>query len=179
MEIRLIGCPDEGDWMEVKRRALVTAGLTPKNAPDAEWKHNILRAAHSPIRYLRYSFFLEGIPYWVAMHIRTHVHACPNGDEFAPYIRTQRDDRQDKYERGKAPQDQPVNFMRDLSAEQLITRAPKRLCRTASPETQGVVKAMCNLAQDVTPEFDGLLVPMCEWLHGCPEMNGGCGYYGK
>lgn len=178
MEIKLIGAPTEKDWLEVKRRALVTSGLNVRNPPTSEWKHDILKACHSPIRYLRYSFYLEGIPYWVAMHLRTHVHDTPNGDEFAPYIRSQRDDRQSMYARGKAPQDQPVNLILDVSGEQIMTLAHKRLCRTASPETQAVVRSMCMLVEDVTPEYKGLLVPMCEWLHHCPEMRGGCGYYG-
>lgn len=179
MEIVLIGAPTDADWMEVKRRALVTAGLSPITPPTSVWKHDILKARHSPIRYLRYSFLFKEIPYWVAMHLRTHVHDCPHGDEFDPYIKSQRDDRQHEYARGKAPQDQPVNMIIDMSAEQLMVMANKRLCHTASPETQEVVRRMCDLALDHTPEFEGLFVPNCIYLRHCPEMKC-CGYiYGK
>lgn len=174
-EITLIGKPTEQDWMEVKRRALVTEGKKPINPPSSEWKHKILKARHSPIRYLRYSFYIKDIPYWVAMHLRTHVHDCPNGDEFAPYIKSQRDDRQHEYARGKAPQDQPVNLILDVSGEQIMTLANKRLCRKASPETRWVVQAMCELVEDETPEYAGLLVPNCKYLKHCPEMQG-CDY---
>lgn len=178
MRINLIGSPGPADWMEVKRRALVTEGLRPVNPPTSEWKHRILKAQHSPIRYLRYSYYLQDIPYWVAMHLRTHVHDTPNGDEFAPYIRSQRDDRQHDYPRGKAPQDQPVNMILDVSAEQLINLAHKRLCNLASVETRNVVQQMCYLAEEITPEFEGLLVPICEFANHCPEMKG-CGRYGS
>lgn len=172
MKVTVIEYPTEKDWLEVKRRALVTAGLDVKNPPDMKWKRRMLRARHSPIRRLRFAFLFEDIPYWVAMHLRTHVHDCPNGDEFSPYIKSQRDDRQNKYERGKAPQDQPVNLIIDMSGEQLMTIASKRLCATASPETQAAVWLMCQQAVIVCPEFEGMLKPPCEWNNGvCYEMN--------
>lgn len=177
MNVKLLKYPTEEDWLEVKRRALVTVGLDVKNPPDTEWKKNILAARHSPIRYLRFSFYLGDIPYWVAMHLRTHVHDCPNGDEFDPYIKSQRDDRQSKYERGKAPQDQPVNMIIDVSGEQLINLANKRLCAQASKETQAVVWQMCQQAVCACPEFESELVPVCERNGGiCYEMFP-CGRY--
>ena len=36
MKIELLEYPTEKDWMEVKRRALVTVGKKPVNAPDNE-----------------------------------------------------------------------------------------------------------------------------------------------
>lgn len=171
MTITLIGSPKEEDWIEVKRRALVTAGKKNViNPPDSEWKHKILEARHSPIRYLRFSFFLEEVPYWVAMHLRTHVHDTPNGDEFLPYVKSQRDDRQHEYPRGKAPQDQPVNMIIDMSAEQLMQFANKRLCSCAASETRYVTSIICRIAQDACPELNGLLVPNCEFNLTCHEM---------
>lgn len=38
MKIELLEYPTEKDWMEVKRRALVTVGKKPVNPPDSEWK---------------------------------------------------------------------------------------------------------------------------------------------
>lgn len=171
MIVKLIEKPSEADWLAVKRRALVTVGKEAKTPPTEEWKHRILEARHSPIRRLHFAFYFEGIPYWVAMHLRTHVHDCPNGDEFTPYVKSQRDDRQNEYPRGKAPQDQPVNLIIDMSAEQLMTLANKRLCMTSAPETRKTVKAMCALVEVEFPEFKGLLVPMCQYHGGvCHEM---------
>ncbi len=172
MKVEMLEWPTDQDWLEVKRRALVTAGLSIKNPPSMQWKRDILKARHSPIRRLRFSFYLEGIPYWVAMHLRTHVHDCPNGDEFDPYVKSQRDDRQSEYERGKAPQDQPVNMIIDMSGEQLMTLSNKRLCLKAADETRLVVKAMCCLTVDKCPEFADYLVPMCVYHGGvCHEMQ--------
>lgn len=67
MKIELIQYPLDFDWMEVKRRALVTIGKSPVNSPSSEWKHSILMARHSPIRYLVYSFYME-VPSWVSVH---------------------------------------------------------------------------------------------------------------
>ena len=88
MTITLINPPTEKDWMEVKRRALKTVGLTPKSAPTRFWKHAILEARHSPIRYLRWSFQIENIPYWVACELRTHVHDMPYVADMGVYIRS-------------------------------------------------------------------------------------------
>lgn len=110
--VKLLEYPTEKDWLEVKRRALVTAGLTPKNAPDVAWKHAILEARHSPIRYLRFSFYIE-CPYWVSVHLCRHVHA-------QPYVRSQRNDRQSDYDRNAARQDEPVSMILDVNAEEQL-----------------------------------------------------------
>jgi thymidylate synthase ThyX len=136
--------------------------------PDSEWRKDILRARHSPIRYLRFSFMLENIPSWVSVHLVRHVHA-------QPYVKSQRNDRQSEYDRTKAPQDAPVNMIWDINAEELLVIANKRLCRLASPETRAVVLEMCRRVVSECPEFDGLLVPMCIYNGGvCHEMKG-CG----
>lgn len=163
--ILLSSYPTERDWVECKRRALVTVGLKAKTPPTDEWKHSILEARHSPIRCLRFSFELVGIPYWVSVHLCRHVHA-------QPYVRSQRNDRQDEYDRNKAPQDAPVDMILDVNAEELMVIANKRLCNQASQETCAVVQEMCDLVEERCPEFKGLLVPMCEYCGGvCHEMN--------
>ena len=161
--VELIGHPTGADWLECKRRALVTIGKQPVNLPDSDWKHRILEARHSPIRYLRYSFYIE-CPSWVSVHLCRHTHA-------QPYVKSQRNDRQCDYDRNKAPQDTPVSMIFDANAEELMTIANKRLCQQASPETRQLVSNMCALAEAATPELRGLLVPMCEYHGGvCHEM---------
>ena len=83
MKVSVIEYPTEADWLAVKQRALVTAGLKVKTPPDREWKEAILKARHGPIRRLRFSFLLEDIPSWVSVHLVRHVHA-------QPYVRSQR-----------------------------------------------------------------------------------------
>lgn len=165
MKVTMIEYPSEKDWLAVKERALVTIGLKAKNAPDDKWKREILEARHSPIRRLRFSFLIEDLPSWVSVHLCRHKHA-------QPYVKSQRNDRQDKYDRNKAPQDAPVNMIWDMNAEELLTIANKRLCAQASKETQAVVWEMCQQVICFCPEFEGFLVPMCEYHNGkCHEMK--------
>lgn len=168
--VQLIESPKAEDWLEVKRRALLTVGLRPVRVPSFEWRSDILRARHSPIRRLHFSFLLQGIPSWVATHLARHVHA-------QPYIRSQRNDRQNEYDRNKAPQDAPVNMIWDMTAEELMVVANKRLCSKAAAETRAVVTACCMEAAMACPEIAPYLVPMCEHNGGrCDELES-CGRY--
>lgn len=161
MKVELLEMPTERDWIEVKRRALVTVGKKPVTAPTEEWKHDILRARHSPIRRLFFSFYIE-CPYWVSVHLCRHIHA-------QPFVKSQRNDRQSDYDRNSAPQNEMVTMIWDMNAEELMTVANKRLCKQASAETQAVVKDICDKVIEVCPEFEGLLVPMCKYGR-CNEM---------
>lgn len=153
MKVELLKNPTEQDWMECKRRALVTIGKNPGNKPTWEWKEKILYARHSPIRYLQFSFYIE-CPYWVSVHLCRHVHA-------QPYIKSQRNDRQKKYDRNSAPQNAPVQMIWDMNAEELMTIANKRLCNQTASETRTIVKMMCDSVIKLNPEFEGVLVPAC------------------
>lgn len=163
MRVELNEFPTEADWLEVKKRALVTIGKEVKTAPTMEWKQKILEARHSPIRRLFFSFYIE-CPYWVSVHLCRHIHA-------QPFVRSQRNDRQGDYDREKAPQDQTVCMIWDMNAEELMAIANKRLCTMASKKTRELVQKMCDLVIGELPEFDGLLGPMCEYHGGvCHEM---------
>lgn len=168
MKITLLDYPIEDDWIEVKRRALITMygkGLGEIKPPTLEWKKKILEARHSPIRYLRYSFLIEDMPSNTSVHLCRHVHA-------QPYVSSLRNDRQEEMDGDKAPRDTPVNMILDVNAEELMVIANKRLCRKAAPNTRKAVVAMCYAAIAVTPELEGLLVPMCEYQGGvCHEMK--------
>lgn len=161
--------PSDVDWLEVKKRALVTVGKKAVTPPTAEWKHKILEARHSPIRRLNFSFYIE-CPYWVSVHLCRHIHA-------QPYVKSQRNDRQSEYDRNCAPQNAPVCMIWDMNAEELMTIANKRLCRLASEETREVVEKMCEIVMDKFPEFVGLLVPNCHYGK-CHEMYP-CGKRGE
>lgn len=172
MKVTLIKRPTAEDWMEVKRRALVTVGKRPTTAPEAGWRHRILEARHSPIRYLVYSFLIEGIPSNTATHlVRHHVGV-------QPYVSSLRNDRQDRMDGDLAPRNTPVDMILDVNAEALMVLANKRLCMQTAPKTRQVVQMMCRKVQDFEPLiWDGLLVPMCEYHGGtCHEMNP-CGRY--
>lgn len=168
MKVTLFEYPDDRVWLEVKRRALITVGLRPKTTPDAKWRRNILAARHSPIRRLHYGFLIEDVPYWVAGHLVRHGHA-------QPYVGTQRNDRQSKYDRKKAPQDAPVAMIWDMNGEELMTVFNKRLCGLAAAETREVVQMMLEECKLKSPEIVEFAVPMCEYHGGvCHEMES-CG----
>ncbi len=167
MEIELVRYPHQADLMWMKECTVGTMlGKEAKTPPSSDFIRKLLIARHSPIRELTFSYVIRDIPYWVSVHlVRHHV-------GFQPYVASQRNDRQNRYDRTKAPQDSPVTMRITLNAESLLTLANKRLCMKASKETREVVQRMCNLAELVLPELDGLLVPMCEYHNGiCYEIQ--------
>ena len=163
IKVELLEYPTDEDWMKVKKRALVTVGKEPVNQPDMEWKMKILEARHSPIRKLQFCFYIE-CQYWVSVHLCRHVHA-------QPYVRSQRNDRQDLYDRNAARQDEIVSMIWDMNAEELITIANKRLCNQTAKETRMIVRKMCEQVIDKCPEFKYELVPMCVREFICHEMK--------
>lgn len=172
MEVKLLKFPTREDWKECKRRALITVygkGLGDIKDPDSEWKHKILEARHSPIRYLWFSFLITDIPSNTSVHLCRHVHS-------QPYVSSLRNDRQDVMNGDTAPRNTPVNMILDVNAEELMTIANKRLCNLAASSTRRVVDWMCFEAEQVVPELAGLLVPMCVHNGGvCHEMHP-CGF---
>lgn len=172
MKVELLKYPTAEDWLWAKQCALYTVGKDSEVPPTMEWKMRSLNARHSYIRELKFGFRISDVPYWVVMHLVRHHVGCQ------PYVRTQRNDRQTEYDRGKAPQDTPVNMIWTMNAESLMVIANKRLCMTAAPETRNVVRWMCTLVCEKCPEFEDYLVPMCDYHGGvCHEMNscGRCG----
>lgn len=168
-KIELLKYPTESDWMLAKKCTLVTVGKDSEKAPTLEWKKKLLAAGHSPIRTLEFCFRLNDIPYWVATHLVRHVHAIP-------FVKTQRTDRTG-IDRNELPQNAPVSMCWFMNAEELITIAHKRLCAQASLETRIVVRKICDLVLEKCPEFEGLLVPLCEYRNDkCTEMFP-CGKY--
>lgn len=164
MKVEIIKHPNEKDWLLVKKCTLVTVGKETNMPATEKFKRDMLRARHSPIRELKFVFYLTDIPYWVSVHLCRHIHA-------QPYVKTQRNDRQSDYDRNSAPQNAPVKMMWSMNAEELITIANKRLCNLASKETRELVRMICRAVTEVCPEFKEELVPMCARNGGiCYEM---------
>lgn len=163
--VKIIKWPKEEDWLWAKTCCLNTVGKKVVNAPDSEWKHKLLASEHSPIRELWFGFELI-IPYYLSTHYVRH------GTFVNHYVQSQRNDRQDKYDRTKAPQDAPVSHIISLNAQDLMNMSHRRLCNQADNETRTIMKEMCRQAIEKCPELDGLLVPMCEYRGGlCTEFN--------
>ena len=165
MKVTILEFPDRSDWIAVKKRALVTVGLTSCKDPTDQWKHDILNARHSPIRRLRFSFLLTDIPYYVSVHLCRHIHA-------QPYVKSQRSDRQKEqgYIREKKAQDEPVTMIWDMGGEELLTVFNKRLCGCADPTTRKLVRMIADAVIERDPIYKPFAVPMCKYLGRCPEM---------
>lgn len=163
-KVEIIKHPTDQDWLLCKKCTLVTVGKDSEKLPTEEWKRKILAAEHSPIRTLEFCFRITNIPYWVSVHLCRHVHATP-------FVKTQRNDRQSNYDRGEAPQNQPVDMCWYMNAQELMVIARKRMCMQASPETRQIVSEICRQVEELNPEFIGLLVPECVYRNGkCTEF---------
>lgn len=164
MKVEILKHPTEEDWALCKQFALNTMGKNMITLPTDEWKVKILEAEHSPIRVLNFVIKME-IPSWVSVHYVRHnigVLHC---------VQSQRNDRQNNYDRNKAPQDSPVSHMMYINAQELIHMAHKRLCRQASDETRQVMEVIVAEILKTNPEFKSVLVPLCAYRNGkCTEF---------
>jgi hypothetical protein len=102
------------------------------------------------------------------MHWKTH--------HWESRVDSQRNDRQRRYDREKAPQDALIDFYGDPNIQHTIDTWRKRLCRMASPETREYAEDFKIALYDVEPEWSDVLVPNCVYRCGCPEPMG-CGWY--
>lgn len=159
----------KGDWEEVVNdcRATVAKKELGKE-PSKEFKKAILISEHDPIRDIEIKFRWRNIPYWIAMHWKTHI--------WRSRTNTQRNDRQADYDRNKAPQDSPVDFIGDPNVQHLIDTWRKRGCTMAAPETRMYAADLKKTLAQVEPEIADVLVPNCIYRCGCPEPQT-CGFY--
>lgn len=164
MKVELLKYPSESDWAWAKTCTLNTVGKKSTTLPTDEWKKKLLLSEHSPIRELWFGIRME-VPYWVSVHFVRH-HIGVNH-----YVQSQRNDRQDKYDRDSAPQGSIVSHIMSVNAAELVQMAHKRLCTQASPETRAVMNEICKQVINVCPEFREVLVPLCRYRNGkCTEF---------
>lgn len=154
----------KGDWQEVVDDCRATVGKAPLGKePSKAFKRSILIAEHSPIRDIEFKFRWSDIPYWVAMHWKTH--------KWEGRTNSQRNDRQSAYDRGKAPQDAPVTFTGEANIQHLIDTMRKRLCYQASPETRELAEDLKAEIHKYEPDISDVLMPNCFYRGFCPEAK--------
>lgn len=159
----------KGDWNEILNDCRATVKKAPiAKEPSTDFKKKILLSEHSTIRAMSVKFLWQSIKYWVAMHWKTHI--------WESRVDSQRNDRQDRYDRDKAPQDSPIDFIGDPNIQHTIDTWRKRLCRQASKETREYAEDFKVALHDYEPEWAEVLVPNCVYRCGCPELNN-CGWY--
>lgn len=154
----------KGDWQEVVDDCRATVKKSPLGKePSENFKRRILLAEHDPIRDIEIKFRWADIKYWIAMHWKTHT--------WRSRVDSQRNDRQDRYDREEAPQSAKVDFIGDANAQHLIDTMRKRLCFQASKETREYAEDLKRVLREVEPEISDVLVPNCVYRCGCPEMQ--------
>ena len=137
--------------------------------PSSEWKRKMLLARHSPIQAVFYRIKMDGIPYWVSVHLVRHKVGVDH------FVRSQRSDRTGVC-RDDLPQSAPVIHEMVANAQAILAISRKRLCGQASPETretwEAVVEAL-RAAGEV--ELADACQPECVVCGGfCPELKS-CG----
>ena len=169
IKVTILRHPTEEDWLWCKQCTLNTVGKKLKsstNSVDLEYKKKLLASEHSPIRELRFGFRLN-VPYFISTHIVRHHIGCNH------YVSTQRDDRHPEREisREDLPQGEFVSHILSINAQELMFFMRKRLCNQADPIMRYVANLMKQEILKVNPEFENLLVPLCEYRNNkCTEM---------
>ena len=170
IKVEILRAPSEEDWERCYMLALNTMG---KNYVEGKvtpgWKSRMLKCKHSPIRTLMFTIRMT-VPYYVSTHFVRHKIGVEH------FVQSQRNDRQNNYDRDLAPQGAPVSHIMEVNAEQLMFMANRRLCGMADVTTRYVMTKICSLVCNTNPEFKGFLVPMCEYINECPEFKP-CGHW--
>lgn len=170
IRIEILRSPSERDWERCYMLALNTMGKKYVDSTVTDsWKSKMLKCKHSPIRTLMFTIRLT-IPYYVSTHFVRHKIGVEH------YVQSQRNDRQSNYDRETAPQNAMVSHIMEVNAEQLMFMANRRLCGMADVTTRFVMTHICIEVNKLNPEFTQFLVPMCEYIHECPEFKP-CGYW--
>jgi hypothetical protein len=159
------------DWKNVKNhcRTTVSKEFT-EVEPTEKFKKQLLISEHSPIRLLEFDWSWRNIPYWVSTEWSRH--------KFEKFISSQRNDRQDKYDRNEARQDSPVNMDCYANEQNLIDVFRKRLCCQATEEARSLAEDFKRELSKTHKLESDVLVPNCVYRGGCPEIKK-CGYWKK
>ena len=168
MEIEYLST--KGSWREVANSARTTVNMDKgEGEPSSEWKSKMLKAEHSPIRTMQIKWKWIDIPYYVAMHFRTHWLGIEQ------FISTQRSDRTGE-DRSEKSQTAPVIHECEANLQQIINISKKRLCNQADNNTQRYWRSFLNeVVKPNEPELYNVCVPECVYRGHCPELES-CGY---
>ena len=138
--------------------------------PSDQFKRNILRSEHSPIRLLEYDIKIYDIPYFSAMHFVRHFMGIEK------FVSTQRPDRTNSGKtRHELPQDAPVNVWFAINAQALINISHVRMCNKADETTRKIWFAVADIICYKDPILAEFLVPSCVAKGFCPEIKS-CGW---
>lgn len=158
-------------WKDVLNAARFTQRKLPLDKePSDNFKRNIIKAGHSPLRCLMFNIDLYDIPSYVSVHLVRHVHS-------QPFVSTSRPDIDGKQPpREEQKKTDLVNMRMFLSAEEIINISKVRLCKKAEGETNKIWDMVINELSKQESILADACVPSCIFRNGiCPEMNC-CGF---
>ena len=157
-------------WKDVLNAARFTKRKEPLDKePSDDFKRNIIRAEHSPLRCLMFNIDLYDIPRFVSDHLVRHIHA-------QPFVSTGRHDIiQELPSRHEQRMDDLYNMRLFLNAQEIINISKVRLCRHAEKETRAAWEQVINTLALIEPQLAAACVPSCIYRGFCPELKC-CGY---
>ena len=158
--VEVLTCERATDWPLVYDMARATQGKLPiHKMPTDRWKRKMMFSPHSSIRGLEF-FIQVRCPYYVQGHITRHH----EGITFC--CGSQRNDRQDKYDRRAARQDTPVMMGMLINGDAIKFVSRRRLCNKADPATRAVWKAIIDAIGKIDPIVEEACKPECWWNGG-------------
>lgn len=136
--------------------------------PSVEFKKNIIKAEHSPLRCLMFNIDFYDIPNYVSVHLVRHVHS-------QPFVSTSRPDIDGKQiPREEQKKIDPVNMRLFLNAQEIINISKARLCNKAESETRKIWNEVIIELRKIEPELANACIPNCIYRGFCPEFKS-CG----
>ncbi len=137
--------------------------------PSVEFKKNIIKSEHSPLRCLMFNIDFYDIPNYVSVHLVRHVHS-------QPFVSTSRPDIDGKQiPREEQKKTDPVNMRLFLNAQEIINISKARLCNKAESETRKIWNEVIFELRKIEPELANACIPNCIYRGFCPEFKS-CGF---
>ena len=154
-------------WRDVLNAARFTQRKTLLHKePSEEFKRQIIKAEHSPLRCLMFNVDFYDIPYYVSVHLVRHVHAQPFVSTSRPDIDGNQKPREEQLKSDL------VNMRLFLNAQELINISKVRLCTKAEKDTREAWKAVVKELYKTEPLLAKACVPSCIYRGFCPEFKG-------
>jgi len=152
-------------WKWVKEAALTTIhknSIKEKDIPS-QWKKDILRSEHSPIRELKIRFKIKELMRWISDQIVRHKMGVEH------YVGTMRSDRGNKPREEQTMADL-TDIMQSYNAQSFTNFARTRLCvGCVNKETRELTKEIVQAVGELEPEVAFYCVPSCIYRGACKE----------
>jgi hypothetical protein len=168
------------DWDKASKVGRTTQSIFTEGRVTEKGKLRYLVSEHSPIRVVEYLITFINVPYYVAMHLRTHQIGWTDPTHEQYYIQSQRNDVREAngfkdIPRGEKLQNHPVTFDLKVNPQALINTSRVRLCKKADVSMRELWEDTILAVSEVDKHIRDVCVPNCIYRGFCPEMKP-CGY---